>query len=207
MDKIKFEDQRQLLFGWLYDPFTIIDSTVGTTLEIMIHLVEQYGIDKTILIAKIIKYLHQQKFTKQQTIDYLFEKHLLANNYLEKISEIIDNVDPTSKPFNNIILGKICLMAKNYKYQTNETANDVKKMHSNQPLPHPILGRPKLDYLTCLHEDCNKTFNTPDHLITHLQQNNAYTYGFHKWHEESVLHTQLTPEKVINNKKIGRAHV
>lgn len=199
MDKVKFTDQKQLLFAWLYDPFTIPAGSIDTTLTIMMQLVKQYGIDKTVLISKIIKYLHLKQYSKQQIIDLLYENHLLSSNHLEKISQLIDTVDPNPKPFNNIVVGKICSMANNYKYNP-ETDNTAKNIHVNQPLPHPQLGRPRLEYLTCLYEDCNLTFPSADQLISHLSKHNAYTYGYHKWHEDSVLHTNLTPEKVIEKK-------
>ena len=196
MDKVKFEDQKHLLFGWLYDPFTIPAGSIDTTLEVMIQLVKQYGIDKTVLVKKIIEYLNQKQYSGQQIIDILYEKHLLNNNYLEKISQMLDTITPTPKPFNNIVIGKICSMAKNYKYEPDND-KDMQNIHTNQPLPHPQLGRPRLEYMECFYEGCNQKFLTPDHLITHLSKHNAYTYGYHKWHEDSVFHTNLTPEKVM----------
>lgn len=109
---------------------------------------------------------------------------------------MIDTVNQNPKPLNNTIITKICNLANSYKY-IEPTNQDAKKIHENQPLPHPELGRPRLEYLTCLHEDCNRTFNSQDGLINHLSQCNAYTYGFHKWHEYSVYYTNLTPEKVM----------
>lgn len=199
MDKVNFPDQKQLLFGWLYDPFTIPPGSIDNTLTIILTLSKQYGIDKTIIIKKIIDFLSKKQYAGQQIIDILYEKQLLNNDHLEKISQMLDSITPTIKPLNNTIITKICNLANSYKYNSTED-KDLKKQHENQPLPDPNLGRPRLEYLTCMHEDCNRVFNTPDRLIAHLQACKAYTYGFHKWHEDSVLHTHLTPEKVMQKK-------
>ncbi len=75
--------------------------------------------------------------------------------------------------------------------------NDIK--HSGQPLPDPVLGRPKLSWCRCTHKDCNKKFGTASQLTMHLTENNVYTKGYHLIHEEAIRQMGLTIEKVNQN--------
>lgn len=194
-------DDKQFLFLWLYDPFIIPSQSLNETINKIKELGKTYKIDQTIMVMKIIKYLHMNQFDKQKIIDFLYGNNLLTVNFLDKISIMIDGINHHPKPINDNIMAKINDFAKKYNYISYNDV-DVKDIHKHYPLPHPEYGRPKLDWLGCYHEGCGFECTNPDQLIAHLEKYNAYRYGFHKWHEDSVYYTNLTPEKVLATKLI-----
>lgn len=74
MDKINFSDQKQLLFGWLYEPFTIPPGSIDNTLTIILKLIKQYGIDKQLLWQKLSNTYIRNNIPNNKLLTYCMKK-------------------------------------------------------------------------------------------------------------------------------------
>src|SRR4029078_11227931 len=92
------------------------------------------------------------------------------------------------------------ITSKLYNLSQHYIPPDTKVSHKNYPLPHPIFGRPRLEWCECFHEGCHKITNDPTILKKHLEEQKAHTYGFHLYHERAIYTLNLTPEKVLQKK-------
>lgn len=69
-------------------------------------------------------------------------------------------------------------------------------LHDGYPLVDPVKGRPRLNWLYCAHEGCNKRFTYHGNLEHHLRKHNTYIPQYHFLHEQAVEIHKLTPESV-----------
>jgi len=69
--------------------------------------------------------------------------------------------------------------------------------HTGYPIPDPVLGRPKIEWLVCAHSGCYQHFSSGQQLINHLNRYNRYKPYMHVEHENCVTNNGLTPEKVL----------
>lgn len=192
---------KQLLFIWLNYPQTMPlaeedsqsrnEENVKLTIEFVIKQASMYGIPDGLVIRKIIGYLILIKNNKDDIITRLIDLKILGKYDVNKISDMID--ESNDKTINSPNIDQCIALANQY---TN--VSDLS--HKSYPLPNPKYGRPKLTFLHCYHEGCNKNFDHVNDLVQHLCKMKCYTKGFHFHHEFAVDDLNLTPEKVIENK-------
>lgn len=184
-------------------------------------------INKSYLIEKILEMiLSNNNYPQELLMNKFFEFAKWININLDELCDIVINkIEQNPKNITDDELKKIKKNMQDYfnflnfkdinfkKYSHNELydiyINMIKKKiidttymikHTGQPLPDPILGRPKLDWCKCSYKNCSQLFKTPIELTNHLIKNNVYTKGYHMSHEESVKSNDLTILKVCKNK-------
>jgi hypothetical protein len=160
--------------------------------------ITQTALPKDLLMVKFFEYA----LFKNKTVDEIYDLFNTTGDYstLDHDKEIIGTMlaivgsrNSQFIPFNmNNAKKKIAPFLISLK---NKDTNDVP--HTGQPYPDPIKGRPHLQWCYCQYSKCKKEFNNPIKLVEHLTKCNAYSQGYHYYHEVAVHKTQLTPEKVI----------
>lgn len=168
--------------------------------ELLINKFFEYTkwIEKEINVETLCIVIFNQinKLNNNEIIDIDLDEINLMKTHILSYYELIETKLINFIPYNYDELNKIIIKLINSNiigkkdYPNPET-------HSGQPIPDPILGRPKLDWCVCQYKGCGKTFTRASYLTAHLQQLNAYTPGFHLSHEESVKLNNLTEEKVL----------
>ncbi len=159
--------------------------------------------------------------TKVLPTDLLMTKFFEYVIYLDISSDVVDQILNTGSSEGKAAVTKFIQMIYQMDKKTKFTTIDdtfyksisylsryIKPLkhgdviHSGIPAPHPIDGRPRLEWCVCQHANCKKEFFNVTELVIHLTQNNVYTRGFHQEHENALkgfLPGGLTIEYVKNN--------
>jgi hypothetical protein len=198
MNKINFINEKHKLFCWLYSPFNIIsESNPDQTITYILKLGKKYKIEHTIIIYKIVDYLFSKKSDNHQIINYLYKFNLISDDYenINKMHTIIDSIKSHHSPrkISDDIIKKLYSLSQTHSYSPEN-----KTIHQGYPLPHPIYGRPRLDWCECFYEECHKKTNDANELKQHLEKFNLHTYGLHLYHERACISLHLTPEKIMD---------
>lgn len=175
-------------FVWLYFPFDIL------SIDDIFMFKKKYDIPDDIFIRKLILYKLYYQSSEDDIMKFVYDKKLLQNNETnkEKIRQLIDECKKEKlNKINSAIVDEIIKLSKNIKHK------DI--THNKYPLPDPELGRPRLGWLKCYHQNCGKYFLSSEELEKHLVKTGNYTWGFHLYHENVVNEMNLTPEKIIKD--------
>lgn len=162
-------------------------------MEIKLNKFFEYVLCKKINVPDVVIILCKKLNLDQDNEENLLQSENHIMSYLDIINErkIIFkeyNHDEIYKKINKLLSIGIIKLKKD---------NDI--IHSGQPLPDPINGRPQLNWGFCQYDKCKKSFSDCSSLIEHLVKNNAYTQGYHSSHEEGVRYNLLDESKVIKN--------
>ena len=166
--------------------------------ELMINKFFEYtkwkGIDLDTLCVVIFN--HINKLNENQIINLDIEEINLMKVHISSYYKLIETKSVNFVPYNYEELNKIIvkLINSNIVGKKDYLNPDT---HLGQPIPDPIMGRPKLDWCVCQYKGCGKKFTKASQLTAHLQELNIYTPSFHLSHEESVQIHNFTPEKVL----------
>lgn len=140
-------------------------------------------------------------FSKNKTINEIyklvnFDKEKSSDNDKKSIESLIKMVSTREikfLPYDYAVDNAIAIFP--IKMFVGKKDNTVK--HTNYPIPDPEFGRPRLSWAQCRYGGCMKLFDTPMQLIDHLLSCNAYTKGYHYFHEVSSVVRSLTPDEII----------
>lgn len=159
-------------------------------MELLLNKFFEFVLWKNIDQTRMIKI-----FCKKLNLDLNDENLEQSKSSIEKYLEIIKERKIIFKSYNHDeIYKKVNKIIGTGIIKLN---NDI--LHTGQPLPDPILGRPQLNWQFCQYDGCKKSFSNCSGLVSHLIQCNAYTQGYHSSHEHGVKYNNLSEEKVINN--------
>ena len=135
-------------------------------------------------------------FCKKLNLDLVGENLEESKLSIEKYLKIIEERKITFKQYiHDEVYRKVNKIISTGIIKLNN--DDV--LHTGQPLPDPVMGRPQLNWGYCQYDGCKKSFTNFSGLVSHLIQCNAYTQGYHKSHEQGVNYNNLTEEKVMSS--------